>query len=87
MDGKTRLIKVVLSSVNGNREVLGSAKKFKESETWSSIFITLAMSSAKEREKNKKLREDLKRRRDNGEEGLVIRHCTRRSNNEAEPTK
>ena len=72
MEGKTRLTKVVLNSVKGKREVLGSAKKLEESDTWSNIFITPDM-SPKEREKSKKLLEELKRRRDEGEAGVVIR--------------
>ena len=63
---------MVLNSVKSKREILGSAKKLRDSETWSDIFITPDM-TPKERERNKQLREELKRRRNEGEEGLVIR--------------
>ena len=51
---------------------MARTKKLKETENWSRVFITPDL-SPKEREKNRQLREELKRRHDDGEEGLIIR--------------
>lgn len=71
-EGRNRLTKVTLDSVKSKREILNAAKNLKGIEEWSNIFITPDM-TPKEREKNKELREELKRRRENGEEGIAIR--------------
>ena len=67
-----RLLKVTLDSVSRKIQVLRNAKKLRNTQNWKEIFITPDM-TPREREKNKELREELKRRRELGEERLVIR--------------
>ena len=69
---KTRLLRVTVESVKVKRSILQKAKKLRESEKWKSVFITPDL-SPKERKRNKELRDELKRRTDEGEEDLVIR--------------
>ena len=68
---KTRLLRVTVESVKVKRDILQRAKKLRESEKWKKVFITPDL-SPKERMRNKELREELKRRTDEGED-LVIR--------------
>ena len=71
-EGKNRLTKVVLDSVKSKRMILGAAKKLRESDAWNNIYVTPDL-SPKEREKNKQLRAELKKRKEDGEDSLVIR--------------
>lgn len=71
-EGKTRLLKVVVDSVKCKRALLLKAKKLRETDTWKKVFITPDY-SPKERQINKELRDQLKKRMEDGEEGLVIR--------------
>lgn len=72
VEGKARLTKVQLDTVKSKREMLNNAKKLRNTASWSRIYITPDL-SPKEREENRKLREELKKRTADGEEGLVIR--------------
>ena len=58
------------------RQMFRNAKKLKNTskEHLKKVIITNDMTVA-EREKNRKLREDLKKRREAGEENLIIRNC------------
>ena len=67
-----RLMKVTLDSVPRKIQALRNAKKLRNTIKWKEVFITPDM-TPKEREKNKSLRMELKRRRDAGEDRLVIR--------------
>ena len=72
MQDKNRLMKVTVGSVKTKREILSNTKKLKNAENWSRVFITPDL-TPKERDRSRTLREELKRRKDEGEEGLVIR--------------
>ena len=72
IQGRARLTKVTLDSVKSKRELLNNAKKLRSTEKWERVYITPDL-SPREREENKKLREELKKRRDEGETGIVIR--------------
>ena len=71
-EDRTRLLKVTLESVKNKREILMKAKKLREAERWERVFVTPDL-TPKERQQNKELREELKQRTKDGEEGLVIR--------------
>jgi len=70
---KHRLMKVTVDSVSSKIQALRNAKRLRNTQHWKEVFVTPDM-TPKEREKNKALREELKRRRDDGEEHLVIRN-------------
>ena len=70
--GKNRLLKITVENITKKREILSNAKKLREVNAWKGIYINPDL-TPKERETNKILREDLKRRKDNGEVDLVIR--------------
>ena len=72
VEGKSRLLKVEVDSVKSKRNLLQNAKKLRRTETWKKVFIT-PDHTPKERQINKDLREEIKRRTEEGEEGLVIR--------------
>ena len=72
MEDKHRLIKVTVESVKTKREILSKTKKLKNEVKWSRIFVTPDLTPT-ERNRSKLLREELKRRKAAGEEGLVIR--------------
>lgn len=67
-----RLMKVSLGSVKQKSESLRNAKKLRNTNKWKEVYITPDM-TPKEREQSKILRAELKRRREEGEERLVIR--------------
>ncbi len=73
-DEKPRLLKIRLRSPKVKRKILNKAKELKESEIEhiKKIFITPDLTPA-ERDENKKLRNELQRRKDAGESGLGIR--------------
>ena len=71
-EGRNRLLKVVVDSVKSKRRVLQGAKKLHDNTTWSNIYIT-PDHTPKERQTYKDLREELRRRTENGEQRLVIR--------------
>ena len=71
-EGKTRLLKVGVDSVKSKRNLLQNARKLRRTEAWKKVFIT-PDHTPKERQVNRELREELKRRSEEGEERLVIR--------------
>ena len=72
IEEKHRLLKITVGSVKTKRDILSNSKKLRNADEWSRVFITPDL-TPKEREKSRRLREELKRRKDAGEEGLVIR--------------
>ena len=74
VEGKNRLVKVTVKSVSMKRSVLQEARKLRQSEDaiLKKVYITPDL-SVKDREVQKKLQKELRERRDNGEENLVIR--------------
>ena len=71
---RNRLMCVVFSDQKGKDEILRNARHLKDStdEALKDIFITPDLTQ-KQREQDKQLREELRRRRENGEQDLVIR--------------
>lgn len=69
---KPRLLLAVLDTPNQKRAILAAAKRLRDDPEWSNVFIT-PDHTPKEREENKKLRDLLRTRRDNGEKDIVIR--------------
>lgn len=74
-DDKPRLVLLKMKKVADKRKVLMSSKKLKQSDSEDKkrIFITPDMSKSM-REQNKKLRQELKDRRESGETDLIIRN-------------
>ena len=72
---RPRLLKIKLSRVEPKKQTLSRAKKLKDSknECYNSVFISPDL-TFQEREENRRLRNDLKARRDNGEENIIIRN-------------
>jgi len=71
---KPRLLKVVLDSVRAKRNILTETGKLRNgNEEYKNIYITPDQ-SLKEREANRLLRAELKRRTDGGEQNLVIKN-------------
>ena len=70
-DGKARLLKIMFHDLQIKREVLGKAKLLKSGKH-SGIYINPDL-TPEQRIKDKALRDELKLRRNNGEEGLVIK--------------
>ena len=69
---KARLLLVTLSDEHHKRLVMKQASKLQATERWNNIYVTPDL-TIKERETNKALREELKRRKDNGEKNLIIK--------------
>jgi len=73
IEGRSRLLKVHLRNLQHKRLLLSNAKKLKGlSGDLQKVYITPDL-SRKDRQENKLLREELFRRRSNGELGLIIR--------------
>ena len=70
-DGKPRPLKISFTDIGVKREVLGKAKLLKSGKH-NMIFISPDL-TPQQREKDRVLRQELKSRRDEGEEHLVIR--------------
>ena len=71
-ESKPRLLLVVLEDESSKKNILSSAKQLRNSEEWGNIFISPDM-TPQEREKNRSLRVELRRRREEGEPNLIIR--------------
>ena len=54
------------------RQILSKAKTLRNSTEWNRVYISPDL-TPKERAENKKLRDELKRRRNEGEANLIIR--------------
>ena len=61
-----------LDSEDNKRTILTNSSRLKSIEEFSDVYISPDLTKV-EREKQKKLREELKRRREAGETGLIIR--------------
>lgn len=74
LEGKPRLLIVTMEDEGKKWEVLKRGKLLRESadEVLKSVYINLDL-TFEERQENKKLREELKRRRENGENVKIIR--------------
>ena len=72
--GKPRLLKVILDSVRAKRNMLMETQKLRNGkEEYKNIYITPDQ-TLREREANKLLRSELKRRTDQGEPNLIIKN-------------
>ena len=69
---KTRSLLIKVDNEESQKQILALAPKLRFSETWSRVYIQPDM-SPKEREAHKKLYEELKKRKNQGESNLVIR--------------
>ncbi len=72
VDGKTRLTRVTFDTTKSKRDALSNAKKLFEIESWKRVFITPDL-PPQQRQKNRELRDELRRRLEEGESNLVIR--------------
>ena len=73
VDGRTRLLKIVVEEFKDKRMLLNKSVKLRESdsEAWKNVFITPDQ-TYKQRQENKELRNELYERTQKGEENLVI---------------
>ena len=71
-NNRPRLLLVALHDFQQKRDILRNAKQLQNSNEWGNIYISPDL-TPKERDIGKKLRLELKARRDNGETNLVIR--------------
>jgi hypothetical protein len=69
---KPRLILATLDSPDRRRVILAAAKMLRPTDDWANIYISADLTPS-EREKEKKLRQELRERRDAGERNLIIR--------------
>ena len=72
MADKPRLLIVTLENEEVKSELLRMAPQLRHLTTWKRIYVTPDLSK-KEREEGKKLREELVRRRQDGEENIMIK--------------
>ena len=70
---KPRSLLIKINDEETQRQVLACAPKLRFSTTWNQVYIQPDM-SPKEREAHKKVYEELKKRRNDGESNLVIRN-------------
>ena len=71
-NGKPRLLRVKMRNLELKRRTLVSSKKLRSSESYRQVYINPDYTK-KEQEAQKKLREDLKRLRANGEDVIIFR--------------
>ena len=67
-----RLLLITLENLSTKRNILQQATKLHKSTSWNNVFISPDL-TPKERESNRKLRVELKARKDAGEKDLYIR--------------
>ena len=72
-EGKNRLLLVTVGNFEEEKDLLRLAKNIQQSDEWSNIYISPDL-TPKEREVNRVLRAEIRRRRDAGESNLVIRN-------------
>ena len=70
--GWPRLLLVVLENEDIKRQILARSPRLRQSDSWKTVFITPDL-TRQEREEGKRLRDELKRRRQNGESNLIIK--------------
>ena len=75
VDGRTRLLRIVVEEFKDRRMLLTKSVKLRESdsEAWKNVFITPDQ-TFKHRQQNKELRNELYERTQKGEKNLVIRY-------------
>jgi hypothetical protein len=71
IDGRNRLVVVTLRTRTMKVKVLKVAKSLRSKDQWKQVYIS-ADETKREREKQYQLRKELRDRRGNGEENLVI---------------
>lgn len=71
-NNKPRLVMATLATPARKKMILAAAKTLRNTEDWSNIYITPDQ-TPKEREEGRVLREELRTRRNAGEENIVIR--------------
>ena len=86
VEDRPRLLIVSLDSVETKMDVLKLASQLRHLTTWKRIYVTPDLSK-KEREENKRLREELSMRRQEGEEDLMIRRGRIVKVNSEKPSK
>ena len=69
---KPRLLLITLEDISIKRSILKQATKLRNSSKWNEVFIFPDL-TPKERQTNKKLREELRNRKQVGEKNLIIR--------------
>lgn len=70
---KTRPLKIILKGLNSRKEILARTKNLKDDEKYSKVFITPDL-TRKQQERDKELRGQLRRIRDEGEVSARIRY-------------
>lgn len=70
---KPRLLLITVNDEQSKVGILRAASKLKSSKKWSSVYFSADLTQ-REREINRHLRAELKRRKDNGEDNLWIRN-------------
>ena len=71
--GKHRLLIVTLDDEETKWDIIRQASQLRHSDRWPRVYLTPDLTRS-EREEGRKLREELKKRRDNGEQNLTIRN-------------
>ena len=74
LPGKHRLLIVTLDNEETKWDIIRLAPQLRNSELWPRVYLSPDLTKS-EREEGKKLRDELKRRRDGGETNLTIRNC------------
>ena len=69
---RARLLQVTLDKEQHKHSIMKMATKLRKSQRWNTIYVTPDL-TFKEREVNKALRDELKRRKANGEQNLIIK--------------
>jgi hypothetical protein len=72
-ENKPRPLKIILKGLDSRKEILARTKNLKEIDTFSKVFITPDL-TRKQQERDKELRSQLRRIRDEGEMGARIRY-------------
>lgn len=72
-EGKNRPLLITLANNYARSRILRSAKNLRKSSTYQNVYISPDL-SPKERETNKLLRQELRRRKESGEVNLIIKH-------------
>ena len=71
--GKQRLLIVTLESEDSKWEIIRLAPQLRHSEAWGKVYLSPDLTRS-EREESRRLREELKKRKENGETNLMIRN-------------
>jgi len=71
-NNRLRLLLATLDSEQHKRPIIKNGIKLRKSTTWNKVYVSPDL-TAKERDVNKALREELKQRRTNGERDIIIK--------------